>query len=215
MAAMIVITCPDCKKQLKGPDELVGKKVRCKSCSHIFTVKAAAEPPAKKTAPVATKSKSAPAPTAKSTANAAVPPTEKKAEGLPYQLTDIVLSPRCPQCAADMREEDILCLNCGYNTQTRVRMQSLRTYETTAADYLVWLLPGVLCALSALLCLGAIVFIWLVLRRWEEDAWYAHKFFQFYGTAMFGWIGWKAGKFAFRRLILHPSPPEKIRHEKD
>lgn len=38
MPATIVITCPECKKQIKGPPELRGKKIRCKSCGHTFAV---------------------------------------------------------------------------------------------------------------------------------------------------------------------------------
>src|SRR5205085_6093737 len=38
MAATIVVACPNCQKQLKGPAEIQGKKVRCKSCGHTFSV---------------------------------------------------------------------------------------------------------------------------------------------------------------------------------
>jgi hypothetical protein len=216
MGTMIAITCPECKKQLKGPEELLGKQVRCKACKSVFTVKATApEPEKKKTAPVAAKAKST---SAKKTAPAPAAPAEKPAkkdDALPYQLTDIVLTPRCPQCAAEMDEAAIICLNCGYNTQTRARIQSIRTYETSAAEYLTWLMPGMACALVDLLCLGGVAFIWLVLRRWQDDVWWAHFSIQVYGTFMFLWIGWKAGKFAFKRLILNPTPPERIRHYKD
>ena len=47
MPATMLITCPDCKKALKGPTELQGKKIRCKSCGHTFVVKAAAQEKAK------------------------------------------------------------------------------------------------------------------------------------------------------------------------
>ena len=30
MASTILITCPDCRRQLNGPAELQGKRVRCK-----------------------------------------------------------------------------------------------------------------------------------------------------------------------------------------
>lgn len=47
MTDTILIACPHCKVQLRGPTGLEGKKVRCKSCGHTFVVKAAAATPAK------------------------------------------------------------------------------------------------------------------------------------------------------------------------
>ena len=45
-------TCPECKKQMKAPAELEGKKIRCKGCGTPVPVKAAAPAkPAKATAP--------------------------------------------------------------------------------------------------------------------------------------------------------------------
>jgi len=38
-----LITCPECKKHLQVPDELIGKKVQCPECSHTFTAKAEIE----------------------------------------------------------------------------------------------------------------------------------------------------------------------------
>src|SRR5262245_46068087 len=38
MAATIVVACPNCKKQLKGPADIQGKKIRCKACGHTFSV---------------------------------------------------------------------------------------------------------------------------------------------------------------------------------
>jgi uncharacterized protein YbaR (Trm112 family) len=32
-----LITCPECKKHLQVPDELMGKKVQCPECKHTFT----------------------------------------------------------------------------------------------------------------------------------------------------------------------------------
>src|SRR5262249_35328875 len=42
MADTISISCPDCKKQMKAPAHLEGKKVRCKECGATFAVKAPA-----------------------------------------------------------------------------------------------------------------------------------------------------------------------------
>lgn len=58
MAATIVITCPQCKKQMKAPAELEGKKVRCKDCGTAFPAKGSA-PAAPSKAPAAEASKPA------------------------------------------------------------------------------------------------------------------------------------------------------------
>ncbi len=56
-----VISCPSCSKQLKVPDELIGRSVKCPGCKETFTAKAASksapveeeivEKPRKKAAP--------------------------------------------------------------------------------------------------------------------------------------------------------------------
>ncbi len=33
----LLITCPECKKHLQVPDDLLGKKVQCPECKHTFT----------------------------------------------------------------------------------------------------------------------------------------------------------------------------------
>src|SRR5471030_2401453 len=32
-----LIACPDCKKQLQVPDDLIGKSVQCPECQHTFS----------------------------------------------------------------------------------------------------------------------------------------------------------------------------------
>ncbi len=34
-----LVACPDCKKHLQVPDDLIGKKVQCPECKHTFTAK--------------------------------------------------------------------------------------------------------------------------------------------------------------------------------
>ena len=221
MPESILITCPDCKKQLKGPAELAGKKIRCKSCGYIFTVKggpaakSSRDPqPAKATAAHAAKTK--PSPPVKTKAAEPVPPKrespppthpEDKEGKIAYQLTDVVLGHRCPQCAAELESDDaIICLNCGYNTQTRTRTQTVMTIESTTPEWIRWLAPGVLCALVVLIAIGAICYVWIALRGME--GWWVFPT-QVYGSVFAAFAGWLAGRFAFKRLIRNYHPPEK------
>lgn len=211
MAATIVITCPECKKQLKGPAELQGKQVRCKACGKVFAVGAAA--PGKK--PAASAGKNAGGPAAKAKTAAAPPsrPTEE-VEKDPYGLTDIGQTNRCPQCAAELESPDaVVCLNCGYNTRTRQRMTTIRTYAHTPLDWMLWLGPGILCALAVLALIGLICFLWIPagLEKAAGNAWWGHFSVQIYGSAIAAGVAWTAAKFAFRRLVKNPRPPEKFK----
>ena len=38
-----LITCPECKKNLQVPDDLIGKKVQCPECKHTFTAQVETE----------------------------------------------------------------------------------------------------------------------------------------------------------------------------
>src|SRR3989442_398590 len=57
MAAIITLSCPSCKQQIRAPAEARGKRVKCKACGAIFAIPAAeaktkpAAPPAKAAAP--------------------------------------------------------------------------------------------------------------------------------------------------------------------
>src|SRR5262249_32290099 len=157
----ILITCPDCKKQLRGPAEILGKRVRCKSCGHTFVVKSMPSPTS--AAPQAPPVKAQATPTAEEEkqtydfaktyvagpppkAPAAPQPVKStpspspQADEKPYTMTDVLQTARrCPQCAAEMEEGDVVCLECGYNTETRVRHSTLKTYETTAGEWTAWL----------------------------------------------------------------------------
>lgn len=212
MAGMILITCPECKKQLKGPEELQGKRVRCKACGQVFAVRASAPntSAAKKTAP-------AQPPKAQ---GASSPPKEQpeESEANPYRLTDVLLSVRCPQCAAELESPDaILCLNCGYNTRTRQRMTTIRTYAHTPLDWIIWLAPGIGTLLATLAMIGLICFLWIPagLEKAAGGAWWGHFSVQIYGSFFAGLIVWIAGKYAFRRLVQNPRPPERFKRAID
>ncbi len=200
MAATIVIACPACNKQLKGPADLQGKKVRCKACGHIFSVKAA--PPA-----AAAKS---PAKTKAAKPSPAKPQDSDQA--ILYKISaDQQSVPRCPHCAFEMEPGQIVCLECGYNIETRHRATTLKTYQTSKAELTIWLLPGILAATYLMLALGAIAFLWFGLDRVAGDAWYAHFSIKVYGSVLLAFTAWAALKFALKRLVKEPRPPERIK----
>jgi hypothetical protein len=230
MAGMMVITCPGCNKQFKGPTALEGRKVRCKVCGQVFEVSKAAavedeespvlavaveeeEPkPAKPAKPVKpAKPKGKPVPPGKGGDH------HEEEGSTPYAVTHLDLSPRCPHCAADMEEGAILCLHCGYNTQTRQHFETRRTLEHTGAEKVLWILPAVVCIILVLCLLGFIIFVWVQfpgLEKENKEAWWVvivyGLFARIYSTVFSLAIMWTAGKFAFKRLVLHPTPPEKI-----
>ena len=124
------------------------------------------------------------------------------------------LAPRCPFCAHEMESADaVICLRCGYNIQTRARVETKLTIETTSADYFQWWLPAFVCIFGILLLIGwNVLFILLIAPGLKEDS----VFFLISG----GWAKvWQAiisaflcffmGKFAVQRLIFNPTPPEK------
>lgn len=208
----IVISCPACQKQSKAPAEVQGKKIRCKACGEVFAVKAtppAAAAPAKKSAPPKGDLVEAEAP-----APRAADDDEEEGSN-PYAVTDLDTGVRCPHCAAAMpNAEAIVCLECGYNTNTRSRVVSTTVYENTGGDYFMWLLPGIACALTVLLLLGAIAYLWIGGRAWKEtgeDAGWWNRLVlagQVWGTIMSLFFIYLSGKFAVKRLIFNPHPPE-------
>ncbi len=214
MAAQILITCPECKKQLKGPAELQGKRVRCKACGQVFAVRA---PAPSKSAAAPGKTSGAQAAKAQTATPPPAPPEEEIPKN-PYQLTDIEQGTRCPQCAAEMESPDaVVCLNCGYNTRSRQRMTTIRTYAHTPLDWTIWLAPGILCALAVLALIGLICFLWIPagLPTVAGERWWGHLSVQIYGSALAAGIAWIAGKFAFRRLVQNTRPPEKFKKFSD
>jgi DNA-directed RNA polymerase subunit RPC12/RpoP len=242
MATTIIITCPKCKKQLRGPSGFVGKSVRCKSCGHNFVVKASATAPAAASAPAPASAPSAkPAPerdksmyefadsdsqkkesrpgktkpAPQPVIAAPRPPISGDGNALPYSLKDAeLLTARCPQCARDFDSpEQVICLHCGYNTQTNMRMRTVRVEGTTPAEQTLWIVPGILCAIAVLLSLVLDGVLWLALDRYDADGnsvWWVFPL-QVWGSVTCGFVCWYAGRFAYHRLVTQPKPPEKVK----
>jgi hypothetical protein len=210
MATAISVTCPGCKKAMRAPIEARGKKVRCKSCNHVFVVPAApARAPAGK--PGARPQPGADAVTAM------VPPPEEieddDGESKPYGVLTMDLTPRCPHCANELESaEAVICLKCGYNLQTRDFHRTRTTLDVTGGDVFVWLLPGILCVILVLCLIGFDIWYCLKIKSivagedWLE--WLGSGFMRLWMVIFTLFIMYKAGKFAFIRLILNPTPPE-------
>jgi hypothetical protein len=217
MPDTITIICPECEKPISATTDVIGKKIRCKGCGTTFPVTRAPEKtkpgkgakgnPAGKGAPPAKKE---PASSKKPTK----PADDEDGDGKPYGLTITDLAPRCPDCANEMESEDsVVCLHCGYNTQTRTRFRTKKIADVTGGDVFMWLLPGILCVVGILILL-TIDIVWCVnIDDWvgSGDEWYSFikgggiKLWLCIGSAF---ISFFLGKYAFYRLVINNQPPE-------
>jgi hypothetical protein len=140
---------------------------------------------------------------------------------VPYELEFFSLAPRCPYCAGELEsEETVVCLNCGYNRQTRIRPDLKRTIAITSADRFKWRFPAGLCIVGCVALIGLIVYLWLILDakvsaspiappEEAEDAGWVFPL-RCWGSIFSLFAIWFMGKFAFYRLIQHPQPPEIV-----
>ncbi|MBL8799712.1 MAG: hypothetical protein JNM56_37870 [Planctomycetia bacterium] len=186
------VSCPECQKQIKAKPELQGKKVRCKGCGHIFVIPAATE--ARPAAKVATTE-------------------DLESYGLAADKDEGVL--RCAHCAKELESADaVICLHCGYNMRTRQRVATVKVEEITPGDRLMWLLPGFLCLVGIVLLIGFDLFYCLVLpKKLVKSDW---EFVTYGGIRLWVviftiFIMIFLGRFAVRRLIFQPTPPEQER----
>jgi len=220
MPVLYPIVCPHCRKPGKGPAELEGKYIRCRSCKKTFQVKLPAQAKAQAGTPEgpgvyafaegiqAERPEEAPIPV--------LPVLDEEEESSnPYGVTDLDERRRCPYCTDLMDEEDIICLNCGYNTHTRQHIRVERTYANTPVEVFMWLLPGIICVISIFVTIGFDLFWWFGLEPywWNPmDEWIGMKSISLglrvWEVVISLFVIWVLGKYAFKRLILHPTPPE-------
>lgn len=199
MAGVIKVSCPKCKKAMQVPEVLAGKRIRCRGCNATLMI---AQREVKQAA---------------STNPAAHHEDEFNVTGT-YGMTIESDKPRCPFCAGDIEEGQAVCLTCGYNLLTRERAETRVLYSVHGSDYFLWLLPGIVCILVALLCIGAIVILWTgvpslggALQEWFQD-W---RWGRVYASIFFAFIISGCGRFAYKRLIKNPHPPEIEKHAHD
>jgi hypothetical protein len=214
MANPIVITCPDCAKQIKAPPEAAGKKIRCKGCGCVFPV------PEGETAAPAAKAKPAPAkPAAKPVVKRDDDDDEgPKQYGMKEEDTGVA---RCAFCAGELEPGAVICLQCGYNTVTRRRHESKTTFDTTGGDRFMWLLPGIACVLGIAGLVTFDVFVLLNAKEWMKDSWFDNNdgtflvkpgILPFYAILISCFIAYPLGRFAIKRLFINYTPPEVIKH---
>jgi hypothetical protein len=217
MSSPIDMKCPNCKKVLRIPPAVFGKKIKCKHCEHAFVV---SDPNAHP-----------------SQGLAATPPAPGRApfmdddddEG-PSKIEVISEGdevPRCPHCAKELDPPDaIVCIHCGFNNVTRAKAETKKVWAPSIEDWIKHLWPGIT-ALS--IVIGWIVFDIISLqsmREWlegsflemeEKDA--AGRKRYFVPPGFFIAVIWTAsiivmvpaGRFAYRRLVKEFRPPEKIK----
>ena len=235
MPATITVICPECDKEMKAPAEAEGKKIKCKGCGKTFVALVEVDeideidevdeievlddepkkkPAAKKPAPKKPEPKK---PEPKK-------PEPKKAgkaddeDANPYGMTFEDLSARCPECANLMESEDaIVCLYCGFNTQTREKPRTRKVKDVTGFDVFWWLLPGIACALAVILMITWIIIHWGPLASWmgidpeKDESWtglIVKLWAKLWITIPLLYLIYHAGKFAISRLIFNNQPPE-------
>jgi hypothetical protein len=205
MAETIVITCSACQKRFKGKPELRGKKIRCPFCREIFKVPGDGK--------AASAFKAAPS---QEPATPLLLDEDDDEDSNPYGITTLDLTPRCPHCANPLESEDaLICLYCGYNTQTRSLGKTKKIIEHTAGEHFWWLFPGLLCVTFILLQTMFVIFYCITLPGLAKDAswlqWTDHESMRLWTTVPALFDIWPIGMYAFKRLVIEPTPPEKVK----
>lgn len=210
MADVLDVACPKCKKTLKVPSQFVGKRVKCRGCQEAFEVQT---PPG-------------PNPDQQRTTW-----DEGDDEAAPLKIIQESDIPRCPHCAKELDPPDaIICLNCGFNNRTRVRVETKRVYEATVGEWVSHLFPGVgsFIAIVTILVLNVLVIV--SMRYWMRDGLLESddlgpdgekKFFVspgfFIMLSLFVSIGMIAPlvRVWYKRMFVNYLPPEEAMKEKD
>lgn len=217
MANIYVIACPDCGKQIKVPEETIGKKIRCKQCETIFPINESRAKLVPKTAPAA-----APA-NKKETAK------KQEAEDLendrnPYALAkDHDDTPRCPHCVKELESADAkICLNCGYNLITRTRVETKKVYEATGGEVFMWLLPGIVAVIVIITLITVSIICMVKTTSWMNDGVLHEKVdgkdkylihpgcFKLFNGLLTAFICYHLGRYAYKRLVVNNKPPELL-----
>lgn len=180
----VEIQCPECENPLKVPENILGKKIKCKQCGNAFVAK---DPRAKPAKPGVTLSK--PGAGVKVKKEKEPEPEPPKPEPAPYKVQDdddddegakpsalgLVDGgeeiPRCPFCAQELDPPDaIVCLACGFNNVTRVRAESKKVWAPDSSDWMAHLGPGVAALLGFVALVVLDIIVYLNMREWLEGS---------------------------------------------
>ena len=115
------VTC-GCGQRLGVKETLAGKTVKCPKCGNPLVL-----PGADATTTGAGADGAAPPPAKSAAAKSASVETNSLAQLLDEAgLTASRTGRRCPQCFSDMVPEAIICIECGFNTETGQRLRVKR-----------------------------------------------------------------------------------------
>ena len=117
----IQVTC-QCGQKLAVKDELAGKRVKCPKCKQPLAIPGLGAPASE-------------SPAAGGQASTAAKRKNTKGDGDQGSMADLLdevglkaptTGRRCPDCFADMGVEAIICIQCGFNTETGKRLRTKR-----------------------------------------------------------------------------------------
>lgn len=220
MPETLKVACPKCKTVMQLSADLRGKKVKCPTCAVVIAIPAAKAAPGK--AP------------AKTPAHAGTPPPQEDKAPIPLKragdddewgVIDSYAVERtedkliCPFCAHDLEDDQVVCLNCGYDLIKRDRHGARVLHGTTGFEYFIWWLPAIVCLIILGGCITMIVMMimgspdfgamnWLQRKHLPDHP----KWGYVYGSVFFGFIGFLAARYAVKRLVFNPHPPEREKH---
>jgi hypothetical protein len=211
MAAPI-ITCPACTKKFKAKEGLEGKRIKCPLCATPFVV------------PALTEQAKAGGAGAKGKAAADAPSTAKQQRVSwnaeddnrdPYKLGEFDLRPRCPNCANLMEsKEAVVCVFCGYNTQTREWGKTVKTVSVTGGQHFMHMLPGLIFLTVLLVFMYGLLYFSLELPRYVVDTWASfldHESMRMWIIGILLAFMWVFGTIGYKRLVINPKPAERVK----
>ena len=208
--AAVSITCPACRKRIKGREEHLGRKIRCPNCQNAFVAEADADETDAPLAfaddkPKAKPAKPKPAAAVKASAPAPV-------DDVSYGIENIDTEARCPNCAELMADPTaIICIHCGYNTLTRTYGKTKRVYAATTEEIVQHLLPAII--FSVIFVALVLVVLWYntvvpPMFNGTRSDWVVHESLRMWSTMVIVGFLWWFGFFAFRTFALQPLPEE-------
>lgn len=218
----VVVTCPECEKRFKPKGDVQGKKIKCPFCKEPFVVPAAKQVKGKADA----KKKPKPEEEAdeviavEMTAEeqAAAEAAEKQAaynaqfaDNAAYEVKQVALVPRCPNCTTEMGPHDIICLNCGYNTLTREWGKTAKVVRLTFKRHFAYLAPALGAAVFVIVSVVGLLYFSIVSPYDLHDTMFSFtnsEAIRMWGSVIFLFWLFGAGTFCIKKFIDKPKPED-------